>query len=92
MRTVETDNLTEILNRVMTLSPASRITLAKRILETLETSQPIEPKNPTSTKTQGTRGWPVERRLGLLKTDRVPPDDEECRQIIEEERWKKYGA
>ena len=39
-----------------------------------------------------TRGVPVERVLGMLKTDREPPTDEECRRIVEEERWKKYGS
>ena len=45
----------------------------------------------TATSDGTKRGWPVEEALGLLKSDREPPDDEECRRIIEEERWRKYG-
>jgi len=85
MSTAEAEELAHVLDRVKTWSPPLRITLARRILETLDESDhpPIE---------EPTRGWPVEKVLGLLKTDREPPDDEECRRIIEEERWKKYGA
>ncbi len=85
MSTAEAEELAYVLDRVKTWSPPLRITLARRILETLDVSSrpPIE---------EPTRGWPVEKVLGLLKTDREPPDDEECRRIIEEERWKKYGS
>ncbi len=27
----------------------------------------------------------------IMKTDKPPPTDEECKKIIEEERMKKYG-
>ncbi len=85
MSTAEADELAHVLERVKTWSPPLRITLARRILETLDESAPPPTDEPT-------RGWPVEKVLGLLKTDREPPDDEECRRIIEEERWKKYGT
>ncbi|HEU5118517.1 MAG TPA: hypothetical protein VFT74_18050 [Isosphaeraceae bacterium] len=91
MSAVDTDELSEILDRVRNLSAASRITLARRVLETLEVSQPSRPESEASPQ-PSTRGWPVEKALGLLKTDRDPPNDEECRRIVEEERWKKYGA
>jgi hypothetical protein len=86
MNTAESTEVIDVLERVRTWSPPQRITLARRILETLETpgsEPPIEAP---------TRGWPVERALGLLKSDRKPPDDEECRRIVEEERWQKYGS
>lgn len=81
----------DVLERVKTWSPPQRITLARCILETLEApasgDTEVRPQAEPST-----RGWPVERALGLLRTDREPPDDEECRRIVEEERWKKYGS
>ena len=86
MNTAETSEVVNVLERVKTWSPPQRITLARRILETLETPAGVPPIEPP------TRGWPVETALGLLKTDREPPDDEECRRIVEEERWKKYGS
>ncbi len=91
MSAVETDELTEILDRARKLSAASRITLARRVLETLEVSQPSRPESGVASQSS-TRGWPVEKALGLLKTDQDPPNDEECRRIVEEERWQKYGA
>jgi hypothetical protein len=86
MNTAESREVVDVLERVKTWSPPQRITLARRILETLEApgagavgeGPPLE--GPT-------RGWPVEKALGLLKTDRQPPDDAECRRIVEEERW-----
>ena len=91
MNTAESTEVIDVLERVKTWSPPQRITLARRILETLET--------PAGGAASGgppinapTRGWPVENALGLLRTDREPPDDAECRRIVEEERWKKYGS
>jgi hypothetical protein len=91
MSTAEANEITDILSRIRTWSPPQRISLARRILETLETSTAAEPAD-HPTGEQPTRGWPVERVAGLLKTDREPPDDAECRRIVEEERWKKYGS
>ena len=74
MSVLERDPVNEVLDRVNTWSPAQRITLARRILESLE-DRPIS-------------GLPRARSLkdlvGLLKTDAPPPGDEECRQILEE--------
>jgi hypothetical protein len=47
---------------------------------------------PASSTKVPTRGVPVESVVGLLRTDNEPPTAEECRQIVEEERWNKYGA
>jgi hypothetical protein len=93
MNATQNEEMTEIFNRVKAWSPTQRITLARRILETLEASATATAEAGSQPKIEEpTRGWPVERVLGLLKTDREPPDDEECRRIIEEERWKKYGS
>ncbi len=91
MDAAQNEEIAEIFNRVKNWSPPQRITLARRILETLEASATAEAGSQPKIE-EPKRGWPVERVLGLLKTDREPPDDEECRRIIEEERWKKYGS
>ena len=62
-----------------------------RILETLETSAIDTPERRPAIEVP-TRGVPVEKVLGMLKTDREPPGDEDCRRMVEEERWKKYGS
>ena len=107
MDVTEPNAMGTILDQVKAWPIASRIRLARRILETVEGTPPIEPPVPQPSpgnevgpnRTEAppsnagrTRGWPVERALGLLKTDRKPPDDDECRRIVEEERWKKYGG
>jgi hypothetical protein len=90
MSTAESNELSNVLDRVKSWSPPLRIALARRILETLDTSDVGRTEHhPPIVKP--TRGVPVERVLGMLKTDREPPSDEECRRIVEEERWKKYG-
>ncbi len=91
MNAVEMREMAEILDRLKNWPIDAKIRLARRILETLEATAagalcgtlPIR---------EPTRGLPVEAVIGLLKTDREPPDDEECRRIVEEERWKKYGS
>jgi hypothetical protein len=91
MSTVESGEMVDVLDRVKTWSAPQRLTLVRRILETLEASA-AGPTNGDRPPEGPTRGWPVEKALGLLKTDREPPDDAECRRIVEEERWKKYGS
>lgn len=91
MSTAEAYEIGDVLERVKTWPPLRRITLAKRILETLETPTVAGPDGRPGIE-EPTRGWPVEKALGLLRTDRQPPDDEDCRRIIEEQRWKKYGS
>jgi hypothetical protein len=71
-----------LLNELKTLPSSDRLRLARMILETLEVSTVAESPRPRSLKDL----------VGLLKTDTPPPTDEECRAIIEEERWKKYGS
>jgi hypothetical protein len=34
----------------------------------------------------------LQELLGLIKTDGPPPNDEECRRLLEEELLKKYGG
>ena len=79
------------LDRVKHWPPPSRIMLSRRILESLDTST-IGGTNPESPTETPTRGVPAGSVAGLLRTDRESPYDEECRRIVEEERWKKYGS
>jgi hypothetical protein len=90
MNTAGADEVSEVLDRVKHWPLPSRITLARRILESLDPSAIAGTEPEPSPKTP-TRGIPAESVVGLLRTDREPPDDEECRRIVEEERWKKYG-
>lgn len=77
-----TDQLTDILNRVAGWPTEVRVSLAQRILHTVE--EDLKPKAP--------RGQRLDRLVGLLKTEGPPPTDEECAAIVEEERMKKYGS
>jgi hypothetical protein len=58
-----------------------RLTLARRVLESLENPTVSEPP----------KSLPIDQVFGLLKTAAPAPTDEECGQIIEEERMRKYG-
>lgn len=37
------------------------------------------------------KSLPLERVIGMLKTDGPTPTDAECEQILEDERLRKYG-
>jgi len=78
---VENDRLTDVLHQVSTWSPAQRIALARRILESLEAQTVSGPPRARS----------LEDLVGLLKSDSAPPSDVECKNILEEELMNKYG-
>jgi hypothetical protein len=74
------DPMNEVWEQVRSWPSAPRITLARRILESLDT-------------TSGPVGRPrasLKNLLGLLKTDAPPPTDEKCRSILEEELIAKH--
>ena len=71
----------EVLDRVLTWDTERRIDLARRILETVAPARPLKPAQTMS----------LGEVIGILKTDAPPPTDAECKKIIEEERLKKYG-
>jgi len=75
-----------ILNQVKTWPTTLRITLARKILESLDKGE--GPAAPPPPKTRGLSAAEVE---GSLKTDRLPPDDETGKQWIDEHRMEKYG-
>ena len=78
---MDSKEMFEVLQRVRTWQPDMRIDLARRILETVVPRQ-IPPSPRTMT---------LEEVQAIMKTDKPPPTDEECKKIIEEERMKKYG-
>jgi hypothetical protein len=82
MSAAEANELADVLERVKTWPAAQRITLARRILETVGLSPSVE---------EPPRRVPLEQVFGLLKTDAPPPTDEDCARIVEEERLRKYG-
>jgi hypothetical protein len=80
MSATQERDLAEVLDRVKAWPLPMRITLARRILETIETPSIAEPPRTMS----------LDQVIGLLKTNGPPPTDEECERIIEEERMGKY--
>jgi hypothetical protein len=80
MSVLESEPIAEVWERVKTWTPARRITLARRILESLEA-----PETEVAPPRKSLRNL-----LGLLKTDAPPPSDEECQRILEEELMNKH--
>jgi hypothetical protein len=81
MSTAEANEMADILTRIKTWSVPSRVTLARRILESVEGKPAIEPSPHTGS---------LKDLLGILKTDAPAPNDEECQAILEEELIKKH--
>jgi len=80
MVSVPTDELQKVVETVAGWPAHDRITLARKILQTVEeTSTPV------------TRGMRAEEVIELLKMPQPAPDDAACDQIVEEERLRKYG-
>jgi len=86
MSTSEATELTDVLNRVKTWPTTLRITLAHKILESLDQAEGLAAPPPPKT-----RGLSAADVQGLLRTDRPPPDDETVKQWIDEHRMEKYG-
>ena len=78
---MDSKEMFEVLQRVKTWKPAMRIDLARRILGTI-----VSPRPPLPPQTMT-----LEEIQAIMKTDKPPPTDEECKKILEEERMKKYG-
>ena len=81
MSTIESADISDVLERVRTWTPGMRIVLARKVLESLESATISEPP----------RTMPLDDVFGLLQTDELPPDDEECDRIVEQERARKLG-
>lgn len=78
---MDSKEMFEVLQRVKTWKPEMRIDLARRILETVVPDQILPPPQTMT----------LEEIQAIMKTDKLPPTDEECKKILEEERIKKYG-
>lgn len=76
-----TTPLGELWSHVVRLPPGERRELAEKILESLEREAPQ----------QSAEGKSVMKMLGLWAGVSPPPDDEQCRRILEDELLKKYG-
>ena len=62
----------------------TRIALARRVLETLESGSAVS--------TGARKGPPASQVLGVWSPEGAVPTDEQCDQILVEELQKKYGA
>lgn len=77
------DQMSEVLQRVIAWSPAERITLARRILESLE-------HTPLTAPPVG-RGRCLDEIPEQFQTESPVPDDATVRRWIREDRMEKYG-
>ena len=80
MTTVETSELLDVWGRVSRWPEAMKLSLASRILHSLQqrTDEPADRKS-------------LRDLIGLWDRGQPPPTDEEVARILEEERMKKYG-
>ena len=85
MAVSETSEISAVVHRVQSWPTSLRITLARRILETLEettTPKPLANRQ---------RGYSAEEVRAMLRMDKPAPDDTTVKQWIEEHRMEKYG-
>jgi hypothetical protein len=80
MSFVESGKVEGILEELRNWPSSERLRLARLILETIE-SKPVSPP---------VRKGSLKDLLGILKTDAPPPNDDECRAILEDELVKKH--
>ena len=73
--------LTEVLQRVQQWPPALRISLARRLLESVDTND---------TESAG-RGWSAADVIAAVNSRQPAPDDETVKQWVDEQRMEKYG-
>ena len=86
MSVSEMNELAEVLAKVRNWNPALKITLARHILNMVETSTMGLPSS-----SQLPRGRPAAEIRVSLRSDRPAPDDETVRKWIDEYRMEKYG-
>jgi DNA-3-methyladenine glycosylase I len=87
MSAAEATELTDVLNRVKTWPTTLRITLARRILQSVDGVE-----SPAAMSAPKTRGLSAAEVRALIRTDRTPPDDETMERWIDEYRMEKYGS
>jgi hypothetical protein len=84
MSPTESNELSEVLDRVKRWSDADRFALVKEVLETLAPRE--------STISRLNRGRSAKEIRKTFKTDQPAPDDQTIRQWIDERRMGKYGS
>ena len=80
MSGIERDPLNDLWRRVLSMPPDDRLSLASRIIQSLEQERTISERPSKS----------LADLLGLLETVDPTPTDEECDQIVKEELMRKY--
>ena len=78
-----------VLETVKTWPTELRISLARRILETVETT--AVPTTDASAAEINLRGKPVEELIGLGAGSGEPPSDKQVAEWIDEHRLEKHG-
>lgn len=101
MVSAESSELAHILQRVTAWPAAQRIDLARRILESIETSQPVVTEEERANETppastplpQGPRprGYSAAEVIAALQSPQPAPNDETVKRWIDEYRMDKYG-
>ena len=75
-------DLTSVLEAIKSWPPPMRVSLARMILETVETPEPAPGPR---------QGLSATEVMDLMKTDKPAPDDETVRRWIDEHLVEKHG-
>jgi hypothetical protein len=85
MSVSEIKEIAMVVERVQSWPAAMRIALARRILETLESTPTTDAAPPVP------RGPSAAEVVAMFRTDKPAPDDVTVKQWIDEHRLEKYG-
>lgn len=85
MSIADPTDIAEVIGRVRSWPQAMRLTLARRILETLESPPEVK------TAPEPPRGLTAAEIAAKFKSDKPAPDDATVQQWIAEHRREKYG-
>jgi hypothetical protein len=81
MNVLEPTAYRDVFEIVRQWPPEARRDLVRDVEKTLAGERRARPS----------RGFSADEAIGLLKSDRPAPTDEECDRILEEELMRKYG-
>jgi hypothetical protein len=82
MSTLPQQDLAGVLETVKQWPPKARVSLARMILETVESPEPLPTRR---------RCLSAAELMDVVRTEKPAPDDETVRQWIDEHRTEKYG-
>jgi len=82
MTPTETPDFNAVLGHITAWPPEVRITLARRILESVE-SRPASQATP--------RGYSAAEAIALVNSQQPAPDDDTVSRWVNEHRMEKYG-